>query len=43
MTIEEIRASLADQGVANVTEIIDAIVAIRSEAYNLGWNDAEDE
>jgi hypothetical protein len=45
MTIEEIRIALdaliTDKRI--VTEVIDSIVAIRSDAYNDGWDDAIDE
>lgn len=41
MTIEEIRIFLTETGLGELTvqRVIDGIVAIRSAAYNEGWND----
>jgi hypothetical protein len=43
MTIEEIRSELEVKCPGDVSHIIKAIVRIRSEAYDQGWTDAEEE
>jgi hypothetical protein len=46
MTIEEIHSTLRNSQMTpyiDVQEVIDSIIKIRSDAYNEGWQDCQDE